>query len=233
MIKVKLENDKAFVRMLKGYLTSTSKDAAFAVNNKLYSVALTAIKRTKKAGKKNIERMWVPDSSVVDRKSKKRNSKRMLKKSKATKPQPLAHKIVSAAKGFTRATPRSTMGATIYKGQRARKNSIGLLRSGWLPSVQKLGKHLGPLGRPKRKPKLHQAQKLGDAKPARGLGDTVVTSTAWIENRVGKLSKGVSSAVKKFGKKGLDKALREEIQDMEKYFTQKLQKSADDKFKLK
>ena len=79
MIKVKLENDKAFVRMLKGYLTSTSKDAAFAVNNKLYSVALTAIKRTKKAGKKNIERMWVPDSSVVDRKSKKRNSKRIHK----------------------------------------------------------------------------------------------------------------------------------------------------------
>ncbi len=222
MIIVK-SNLPQFRATLLQYLRVTSDTLERAIIRKAYRLALGALRLTKRASRNEIETLGVIGyelnySKVAARKGITQYNKNIQGKA-IVEPRSRARAIV--VNKLRRAGNLSAeTGASVTEKARStimsRIKAIGYIASGLLPAVRKLGREVGAIG-------FSDVKQIGPPK-----GTVEVDRNAWnpkvtITNDV---SAQKNERVSEYLVSGMERAMGEEIADMEIYITRKLKEDA-------
>lgn len=210
-MSVTFETDlREFSRTLDKYLTLTSKELSAAVNHQAGRLAFSAIQNTKKADRKEIEKLGVVGYRII--KSRKTGT---IRQGRPIYNEHGRARDIVAARYYKRG---EKLPDDIDKQAQnliaARLRAISFVRSGWLAAIRAFkafgNAGLTPDARQRGRPK-------GKATRAREGFNPVATLTN---------SALPSKNAKQVCESGLQKAIRERIADMRVYIERKLKESA-------
>lgn len=199
-----------FNSVLRRYLQVCTRDLVTAINTKGYYIARGATRLTVKADKVKIKSQLFKLVTLH-------------RKDGSTDIGPLLAGLVNKRRGAKE--EKGLFGRPMAKEMlavmRARNRSVAFLKSGWLPSIRKLGPLSDRRGAPPMDRSARQyGRDRGGAVPAKEASEIVTTI---INSAIA--SRETNDALAKFGGKGLSVAFQAEAASMMQYIEKKLAKA--------
>jgi len=202
---------RQFDQALKQYVTLTSKTLAEAINKKAGGVAFKAYAATPKADRAKIAAELGASYEAVIGKRGKPTKKKKLVVQKNSRARAI---LVAQLRRLGKLETSKNLNELLQAFVTARVNSAGFFRSGWLPAIRRLA---GSSAVERRK-----GRPVGRVKPAQDS----LSPTAEIENNATPKDRSKMPKVEAFMVAATQRAFNEETQDMAKYISDKLQKTA-------